>query len=601
MSSTLDRAQALSARVGGDGGKSPAAPCGATLHIGFFFDGFARNLEQDLQTNRLSNIGRLFLAHPNDLDASTASFKQFKRFYISGLGAPFDPTLGEAGAALSGAGLRGAASKAQDTLEGLPEDTAIGAGIEAGQDILTGTKKWFERLLNNLKPSNILAEAIKGTAISGLEGVEIIRDNETVAELFKTGVDTRLEAALQRFQRKISETLNTSEIPLRRIAVSVFGFDFGATLARAFCHKLFDECEPGSGLYQGVKLEVVFAGLFDAVDRSMESSIVWETLAPIANQVDDGEGLHGSVKAALHLIAAHECRDTRRARLIGTGPSTPRWEERLVPGISEDVGGGLNVDASTHSGELHLACLHDMYQAAYRAGVPFYRFEELVEHDADVAELFVLNDHINGVSAIGASERYMQCATASQPSAENFRAHRQLYIRWLSLQWRMYRGQYAAFEEEEQRLERPILGEQGSIARYLGLGSETAEQYAIRDRALAQVREDKSRLRNNFGWLEKVDEEAQRMRAGFYPTMETQLLEAWFSQQPDALGFDIEDLFELFLHDRYMVSQIHSANMSLKYFLVRGFDKPSQLQSGMVLPDPLEHLLPEQPATQQRC
>jgi len=47
--------------------------CSRILHIGFFFDGVGRNIEQDALANRLSNIGRLFRANPIQGNLSEAN------------------------------------------------------------------------------------------------------------------------------------------------------------------------------------------------------------------------------------------------------------------------------------------------------------------------------------------------------------------------------------------------------------------------------------------------------------------------------------------------------------------------------------------------
>lgn len=73
MSHTLLLAQAISSRSRVADSLYPS--CGRTLHIGFFFDGFARNLEKDQEENRTSNIGRLFLAH---MDSEDGEFKVHK-------------------------------------------------------------------------------------------------------------------------------------------------------------------------------------------------------------------------------------------------------------------------------------------------------------------------------------------------------------------------------------------------------------------------------------------------------------------------------------------------------------------------------------------
>lgn len=87
---SLERAQAISARAsqGVGTGSTAVLPCAAPLHIGFFFDGFGRNLEEDLRNDRLSHIGRLFLAPPSDQSSPPPDpFRQLQKFYISGLGA----------------------------------------------------------------------------------------------------------------------------------------------------------------------------------------------------------------------------------------------------------------------------------------------------------------------------------------------------------------------------------------------------------------------------------------------------------------------------------------------------------------------------------
>lgn len=109
-----------------------------------------------------------------------------------------------------------------------------------------------------------------------------------------------------------------------------------------------------------------------------------------------------------------------------------------------------------------------MYRAAYRAGVPFPEFEKLPDIAVKVSQLFELNDHVNGVSAIESSKRYMAKVGHNQVSAESFLAHRCMYIRRLRGLWQLYSGQYRAYSDEEDRLERPIFGETGSLKKCWG-------------------------------------------------------------------------------------------------------------------------------------
>src|SRR5690606_37400773 len=89
---SLQQAQAIGARSRLPDSISLQLACGRTLHMGFFFDGFARNLEQDQQENRVSNIARLFLAHQDpEFDNE---FHLYRAAYLSGLGADYDASLG---------------------------------------------------------------------------------------------------------------------------------------------------------------------------------------------------------------------------------------------------------------------------------------------------------------------------------------------------------------------------------------------------------------------------------------------------------------------------------------------------------------------------
>ncbi|EZP33549.1 phospholipase effector Tle1 domain-containing protein [Pseudomonas sp. RIT288] len=596
----LDRAQSVSTKASTCAGdqKKSVLPCESTLYLSFFFDGFGRNLIADTQENNLSNVARLFFAHPDDNQKpNNDSTTVRRRFYISGLATEFDATLG-GGAELTGAGLDGAVSKAMDSAIKSPEDTAKNTPLDAVKDVLTG-KKWWEALLNNLKVGNIITSALKAAAPAALDIFATTRDNEIIATFLKTGVDTRLEAAFKVFEDTLESAKAKTGVPVKRVAVSIFGFDFGASLARAFIHKLFEECDPGTTTLKGVKLEVIFAGLFDSVDRSGESSIVMEYLIPFVNTVDDGECLAGPVKSALHLVAAHECQDARRSRLIGTGTSTPKWEERLVPGTSYDVGGGLKKKDVAHSSELHLASLHEMYQAAYRAGVPLLSLNELHEADRTTAEYFVLNDHINGTSAIGASKDYMSKAGNQKVSAESFLAHRRLYIQRLRVLWELYRQQHKAYDDEEERLQRPILGKQGSIARALGMGSESDAQAAKRDQSLKQTQQGKAALRAELAWLEDVDREAWRLKTSFPSAPIKALLDEWYSPEPKVLSFEVEDLLEFYLNDQFMIQQIpHGTGAPIpKYFRVREFDIPSLNKTKGMAPDYLEQIM-RKPSTE---
>ncbi|RQZ57699.1 hypothetical protein DF052_28250, partial [Burkholderia glumae] len=70
------------AAIGDSIGKSRTAypteaciPCGAVIHVGFFFDGFGRHRDfDDPATSRYSNICRLWEAHRENKDPRRTGF-----------------------------------------------------------------------------------------------------------------------------------------------------------------------------------------------------------------------------------------------------------------------------------------------------------------------------------------------------------------------------------------------------------------------------------------------------------------------------------------------------------------------------------------------
>lgn len=73
-------------------------------------------------------------------------------------------------------------------------------------------------------------------------------------------------------------------------------------------------------------------------------------------------------------------------------------KEILLPGCSEDVGGGLKPDEQKPSAELCRVALQKMYEAAYDAGVPYTDFSVLDEKDSKVSRYFLMNDAVEGKS-----------------------------------------------------------------------------------------------------------------------------------------------------------------------------------------------------------
>lgn len=578
----LEVGQAVSARS-----HTPAPPlaCGRTLHFGFFFDGFGRNLEEDLKENRVSNIGKLFLAH--ELDAPNApsdEFYAYRKSYLSGLGAAFDTSLG----VQAGGTLNRAVSEVAD----IPGDIAGEQALKGARDGLTG-RSWWQRMQREVgsladKPWKAL-KTLRDTLLnSAAEALEPIRDSRWSAALLKTGVDTRLEGALAALNREITH-LNSGQMPLRTIKVSVFGFDFGATLARAFVHMLLERSQQRDGyaVYRNARLEIIFAGLFDAVDRTAASVPPLEFFLPTTNVVEDGGLMPAQVRSVLHLVAAHERRFYRRVRLLGD--ARRGWREVLMPGVSEDIGGGIAPGEQKPSNELALVSLHQMYRAASSAGASLVPMEMLPAKGRVLASLFTYNDRTpSRYNALGLARRYQDWVGRGEPGHDAFLHHMKYYIRWLAHVWHAYHAELAELDEREEQLYQSQFVESSTLARLFRVSGESAAQRQQRVEQTREIQQRRRQLHAEFRWLQDVDKEARDMRSraqayGVYAAPGQQareiwevLLGEWFQPQP--LQPEIAELFGYFVHDLLVPSPLQRVGSTWfggeDFFAIRGFDRP---------------------------
>ena len=349
----------------------PAHSCEQTLTLSFFFDGTGNNLDADIGTFEHSNIARLYRAHLLD-DESVGRF----RFYLPGLGTYFmDREVKDPGGTLTG--------------------NAFGRQGQA-----------------------------------------------------------RLNWALARFDEKVSDAVARAGNPTNKICwikVAVFGFSRGAALARAFCRDLQARCQPASGsaakgwvLKQGnYPIEIIFSGLFDTVassglpdsannlHRNRYVRAAEQALPPAARiaigllgtpelkllafgnapgadpapGLADGHGgwadglaIGGMTQQCLHLLAAHEIRNSfpLDAAMEEHAPhhfSPPTGcVEMVYPGVHSDVGGGYRPGeggCKTERGaQLSLITLRLMHEHATRAGVPLRQLAAL-EDEAQRADFAV--------------------------------------------------------------------------------------------------------------------------------------------------------------------------------------------------------------------
>ncbi|WP_256853242.1 phospholipase effector Tle1 domain-containing protein [Pantoea sp. Fr+CA_20] len=487
--------------------------CSKVLHIGFFFDGVGRNVEQDAPIDRLSNIARLFRAYPTiEENSSTIAYQ---RVYLSGLGTPFVEMEGEALQQIMDRTnktlLESQKNQPADALKYVIRSKLGGA---SNQDVRNELKK---RLLTPKGQLKLLRDTtLKGLIHAGIEATPWIRDSAIMAYGMVSGADTRLNSARVRFELACEEAMKNGEVPLRLISVSVFGFDMGGTQARQFIDILLDGiCDrdvDGAAVFRGVPVDIIFTGLFDcsrdtpmSSDNGLDyaSSILeWvpEKRAEAAGQIISLLGrkclnhqspLPAAVKKSLHLVAAHE---RRRWRCVyRTGRNGLQHQEVLMPGCSEDIGGGIKPDEQKPSAELCRVSLRKMYIEAMKAGVPFPDFSTLYNTDRLVWSYFDTHDSVENQSVEQWVTVYQSAINASVLSYRALNRHLDGYFEWLGRQFYEYKSELRRLENLRGR----VLTSLSSAAGLSGMIPQARQ-------ASDDVREDIATLKKHWGWLSDV-------------------------------------------------------------------------------------------------
>ncbi|EKQ3321606.1 DUF2235 domain-containing protein [Escherichia coli] len=511
--------------------------CGRVWHVGFFFDGVGRNIVQDAPDNRLSNIVRLFRAYPDE-EVNT-DFVCHNKFYFSGMGTPYEEKTTEQIYTIIDTSMESMV----DGIKDIPKDAAK----DTIEDILGQSGSWYETLKNALKkrisPEDIrkkkresVIDALKKTTI---EAIQWIRDNEFVSAHFLTGDTTRINAAKLLFNSAFAENSKKKEgsppPKIKSISISLYGYDTGATLARKFLDEFLKEVCQKSGednyLFKKVPVNIVFAGFFDCSRHSPASnnngldyffSIAGkasgdkrvEKIGEIVSVAFGEKGIEldtalpGTVKQALHLAAAYERRLWRG--LYRLGSTKVEHKEIMLPGCSEDVGGGLKPDEQKPSAELCRVALHTMYNAAFRAGVPFPDFNTLYEQKPVIANYFLINDTVEGRSVRkwmtlykkevnkywqdNLVDVYTKVYGTDKVSDAAFDFYLDIYFIWLAKQYYLYCTELNQLDKELSLARREQISGYGPLTG-MGVNPNTKA-----DDINAQITE----LKALWGWLDDV-------------------------------------------------------------------------------------------------
>ncbi|EOD8960460.1 hypothetical protein ACJ5XU_004047 [Providencia stuartii] len=507
--------------------------CSKTLHIGLFFDGVGRNIEKDKPIGKTSNIAKLYDVYKRS-DKSTENDIYWK-YYISGLGTPYQAQAGKK--------VGQVASEIYSDFKDEALDEIVNAEIDAVKDIGIDTLlgeggiKDIEELLSPKGQMKLMGETLidytAKISKKGIEATPFLRDNEFIAYNFVTGVETRINDLKDRFFQAYQAAKDMGDIPLHRISVSVFGFDMGATLARYFIGVLINQiCQKDydtglyfyGGVHGGAWVDIPFVGLFDcsrdtpeSEDNGLDYGLNILTLPAKSNKVtevaidslitmvagrkyiDHMTPLPTIVKKSLHLIAAHEKRKWRCLYL--TGRSGEHHQEELLPGCSEDIGGGLRNNEQKPNEELAKVALNKMHLAAFHAGVPFPELDELRETDFETWLYFQDEQKVKGKKATEWVEFYQSGLPLKKLSYTALNAHLDSYFAWLGQKHYEYKNELRKLEEQEK-------------AELLSAGSHQGGfNISAKSRQAAFGASEKmALLKKDWGWLSEVAKMAWQVK-----------------------------------------------------------------------------------------
>ncbi|WP_336432174.1 phospholipase effector Tle1 domain-containing protein [Providencia alcalifaciens] len=414
----------------------------------------------------------------------------------------------------------------EDDVKSKPVDLAKDAfqsamGGTSGKDILKQTK---DKLLSPKDRAKMLKDTyINSGRKAGIEATPWLRDSEFMAYTFVTGADSRLNSAKVRFVRSFEEATQSGEIPVKLISVSVFGFDMGGTLARQFLDILLEDlCEKdekkkgGRPVYRGTPVNIVFAGLFDcsrdtplSSDNGLDyaaEAVSWlpGPVAKVAGTVGSLFGrkylehmspLPNAVRRSLHLVAAHE---RRRWRCIyRTGREGVAHEEILMPGCSEDIGGGFKPDEQKPSAELSRVSLRKMYTEAMMSAVPFLDLEKLYKKDLLVWSYFDIKDNVESQSVEEWAEDYQMTVGMQKLGYGAMNWHLDGYFEWLGRQFYEYKSELRRLEKEKS----DTLTGPGSLQGGFGITRQAKQDSS-------DIDNDIRLLKKHWSWLSEVSRAA---------------------------------------------------------------------------------------------
>jgi hypothetical protein len=343
--------------------------CSDVVHLAFFFDGTGNNRDADAAGQRWSNVARLFDA------AMTDPSKGIYRFYISGVGTPFN----------------GEVSWVDKPYVWLEDTGLFGGAFGAGGD---------RRLADG---EDRMSQALRQVLVSNAN---------KMGGYVKQYVEENKNASLNDLNKAIG-----AHRLIKVINISVIGFSRGAALSRAFVNMLVGQCkkqQDDSLTLNGYPVRFNFLGLFDTV--ASFGLPAHNITLPLEKR---DLRIPACVERCVHYVAANELRYSFPVDLIReNGRYQAGWTERVYPGVHSDIGGGYGPSDQGVEGNYARIPMANMHQEALKAGVRLLSLPEIRQTLAPIMDRFTVKpetqknyqSYISSTNPPGTSvEADMQC------------------------------------------------------------------------------------------------------------------------------------------------------------------------------------------------
>ncbi|CAN0626796.1 conserved protein of unknown function [Burkholderia multivorans] len=409
--------------------------CQQTLHVSLFFDGTNNNDDKDNPkwrdsiTQHHTNVARLYNAALDDV------VKGMYRFYIPGVGTPF---------------------------EKIGEETYSQDGKALAKGFNQRCVWAYTRVLNAVYGAIVKDsrwELIPDDDAKALSNIGAFCDKQTFDQYF----EPRLR------QLQVAHAEASTENTVKKIWINVIGFSRGAASARAFVHKLVHEWAPNGKLgedprYRALPYQVNFMGLFDTVASvglpdSFRTALNLDFIDGHAHFASNGGlAIPDSVRSCVHAFSIHEQRMSFPLDSIRQGDSYAGGEVRreiAYPGVHSDVGGGYGpgeqgkgcdgAGMGWDERKLSQIALHDMYIAALGYGVPLMKADALLKSSV-LAKDFKL--HPDTITAFNA---WLETAPTVTGLEDAMRFGMEQMLSWRALRAQPADGRYLARQKFFER------------------------------------------------------------------------------------------------------------------------------------------------------